>query len=203
MQATVFIRMKGMDNGMKIGCVLMAAGTSSRFGENKLLYPVEGRPMLDWVLRALAPGPFARAVAVISEEAVRRLTDAAGFESVVNPRPEEGQGSSVVLGVRAMRGMDAAMFCVADQPHLSCGDVSKLLLAYRPGEICALAYGTRRGNPVIFPSMLFEELAALHPGQTGRDVIRRHEELLRLVQAGREDALVDIDTPEDIYRLRR
>lgn len=187
---------------MRVGCVLMAAGLAARFGENKLLARIDGRSLLARALSAAPAGLFARAVAVISAEAVQRAAEAAGYMAVVNPAPQRGQGTTIALGIGAMAGLDAAMFCVADQPFLTRADVERLLGAYAPGQICALAYGGRRGNPVIFPADLFAELAALLPEETGRAVIRRHPDRLRLVEAGSALALADVDTQADLRLLQ-
>ena len=44
---------------MKIGAVLMASGAGRRFGSNKLLYPVEGVPMIERVMAAVPAELFA------------------------------------------------------------------------------------------------------------------------------------------------
>ena len=48
--------MKNRYENMKIGMILLAAGYSRRFGSNKLLYEIEGRPMylrtLDQLIQA-------------------------------------------------------------------------------------------------------------------------------------------------------
>ena len=64
---------------MKLGAVLMAAGAGRRFGGNKLLYPVEGVPLIDRAMAALPPkktcphcgqGPVHRAVVRRTGEAI-------------------------------------------------------------------------------------------------------------------------------------
>lgn len=185
---------------MRYGCVLMAAGTATRFGENKLLYPVGGIPMMARALQAIPSSLFARAVAVVSAPEVRRLANAEGYETIENPAPELGQGVTVSLGARAMDTMDAALFCVADQPYLTKTSVQRLLAAFRPGRIVSLAYGGRRGNPILFPACLLKELAALSPSETGRAVLARHPERLWLVEATGPMELFDVDTKADLRR---
>ena len=50
-----------------VGAVLMASGAGSRFGSNKLLHPVEGRPLIQ---RAFAALPAALPAAVSRAGAV-------------------------------------------------------------------------------------------------------------------------------------
>ena len=47
-----------------VGAVLMASGAGSRFGSNKLLHPVEGRPLIQRAFAALPAALFDRAVVV-------------------------------------------------------------------------------------------------------------------------------------------
>lgn len=185
---------------MKIGCVLMAAGMASRFGSNKLLHEIDGRSLLERSMRAAPVSLFSRAVAVVSDENVRSLAEAAGYRAITNPAPERGQGSTVALGAIAMDGMDAALFCVADQPYLTRESVEGLVSAWQPGDICALSFQGKRGNPILFPSECLSELVALAPEETGRVVLTRHKHRLRLVEAGHARELFDIDTREDLKR---
>lgn len=183
---------------MNIGCVLLAAGRGIRFGENKLLYPVDGEPMVSRALLAAPAAWFARAVAVVSDAQVALLAGKAGYETVLNPTPQAGQGGSVALGAARMRGLDAALFCLGDQPYLTRETVGRLIGAWRPGDICALAHAGRRGNPVLFPAGCLEALAALAPRQNGRDVLAAYAGRVRLIEAGSGRELRDIDVPGDL-----
>lgn len=185
---------------LNIGCVLMAAGQSVRFGENKLLHSIEGSSLIARAVQAAPSCLFARAVAVVSDAEVARVAQEAGYTVVWNHDSIHGQGTTVSLGAAAMEGMDAALFCVGDQPYLRVETVQQLLAAYEPGTICALAYGGKRGNPILFPAVCLSELAALAPEQTGRAVLARHPDLLRMVEAQSARELFDIDTQEDLKR---
>ena len=55
-----------MKKKLKLGCVLMAAGNATRFGENKLLAEFMGRPLIEYALRAIPKDAFKR-VAVVSQ----------------------------------------------------------------------------------------------------------------------------------------
>lgn len=185
---------------MRLGCVLMAAGCGSRFGQDKLLYMLEGRPLLEHALGAVPASLFARAVAVVATEQAADIARRAGYVPVNNPDPGRGQGSSIALGAQAMQGLDGAMFCVADQPYLSVQSVQRLLDAFSPGTICAMAWQGHRGNPVLFPSECIDALAALSPGQTGRAVIAAFPGRILTVEASDPRELLDIDTKADLRR---
>ena len=51
---------------MRIACIVLAAGKSTRFGANKLLAPLVDRPLLVHTLDAIPRSCFSQMVAVVS-----------------------------------------------------------------------------------------------------------------------------------------
>jgi len=87
-----------------IAAVLLAAGTSSRFGEeDKLVADLRGKPLIAHTLEAVASLAFAELVAVARPIAqapeIHRRLERRGYNILVNDHPEEGLASSVVLAV--------------------------------------------------------------------------------------------------------
>ncbi len=189
---------------MKLACLLTAAGTSSRFGEDKLRLTVAGQPMGLHALEVLQEALFDLRVLVTSADK-RYLIDAAeekGFVVVINPVPELGMSSSVRLGtahILEVGAYDGILYAVADQPNLSSGTVNRLVRSFeeQPTLIWAPAANGKRGNPVIFPAALFEELLSVTGDRGGRQVIASHPELLRTIGVPPLE-LKDIDTKEDM-----
>ncbi|MEF2798873.1 MAG: NTP transferase domain-containing protein, partial [Christensenellales bacterium] len=103
----------------RIGCVLMAAGSSSRFGGNKLLADFFGKTLIERAMEAVPRDKLLR-TAVVSgcDEALSMALDF-DFLTVRNDRPEDGVSRTIRLGLDALGDVDAAMFMVADQPCLS------------------------------------------------------------------------------------
>lgn len=185
---------------MKLGAVLMASGRARRFGENKLLHPVDSVPMIERAMNALPPELFAKAAVVSGCQPILRMAGERGYWAVENLAPEQGQSLTVRLGTSALEDMDGLLFAVCDQPWLRRESVGRLLTAFvcEPDKICALAWNGRKGNPVIFPQALFPELLAVTGDRGGGTVIKNHPQLLRLVDAGSPEELLDIDSPADL-----
>jgi molybdenum cofactor cytidylyltransferase len=185
---------------MRLGCVLMASGSGARFGGNKLLAPAEGVPLFRRALQVLPP-PLLSATAVVScYSEILSQGARLGCRPVPNPLAEEGQSASIRLGLAALGQVEGALFLVCDQPWLTRASVERLIAAWQgaPDAIAALAWRGERGNPVIFPAALFPELAALSGDVGGGRVLRRHLELLRLVEAGSARELRDVDYLADL-----
>lgn len=181
----------------------MAAGAARRFGGDKLAARVDGKSLLFRALEAV-PTDRCSAVAVVSgRPEAFALAEAFGFLAVNNDRPELGISWTIRLGLEALGACDGAVFLVADQPRLRRESVERALVLFEehPDRIVALACGGRRGNPCVFPAALFPELLALEGDTGGSVVIRRHEDLLLLLETPAEE-LADVDTPEQLPELQ-
>lgn len=185
---------------MKIGCVLLASGTSQRFCGNKLLVSFHGKTLAENTMDAIPAELFYRTVVVTCHEQVQSFAKQRNFTTVWNEHPESGIAYSIECGLTLMHDADACMFCVCDQPYLNKESILSLVKSYN-GGIHALSADGQRGNPVVFPRSLFFELSHLKKGQSGADVIRAHEDQLTLVPATSALELFDIDTKEDMAHL--
>lgn len=180
---------------MKVGAVLMASGAAARFGSNKLLYPVDGVPMIRRAFAAVPPRLFDRACVVSCYPEILAQAEELGYQSLFNPRAKEGQSVSVRLGLSRLADMDGVLFSVCDQPWLRRESVERLLteFAAHPRRICALSWRGVRGSPVVFPQDLFPELLALTGDRGGGGIIQANRDRLRLVEASSSKELQDMD----------
>lgn len=188
---------------MKLGCVVMAAGKSSRFGENKLSQVLCGRSLIRRTLDAIPKESFSQVVVVTGDDAVASLAGQYGFSVVENRQPEKGVSHTIGLGLSRLMDCDGVLFTVSDQPMLRQATISRLVQAFSetPGGIVAAAHDGKRGNPCLFSKAFFPELLSLSGDIGGSTVIRRHEDALRLVETAAQE-LADCDTKEDLEKLK-
>lgn len=183
-----------------VAAILLAAGTSQRFGaEDKLLAPLAGEPLALHAARRiveLAPG---RRIAVCPDDhGMLALQFAAeGFEIVVNPHPERGLSQSLSCGIAAAAlGPEvAALICLADMPFVSTGHLRELLARFDPST--ALVVASSNGDvtmpPALFSRALFETLRSGEGDRGGKPLLAN----AALVHAD-ADELLDIDRPGDL-----
>ena len=148
------------------------------------------------------PIDFSQAFVSIDKGYMIEAARERGFAVVINPAPEKGMSSSVRLGTAYIcqtGAYDGILYAVADQPHLKAGTVEQLVKAFEKEPDCILAPESngKRGNPVLFPASLFEELLNVTGDRGGRQVIAAHPDLLRTIAVPSEE-LQDIDTKEDM-----
>lgn len=189
---------------MTLGACLLAAGRGRRWGrpgENKLLAPFCGRPMIEWAMDALEALGAERALVVTGDAKIAALAEKRGMQIVENREPERGLSRSIALGAEAMEGMDAALFLAGDQPRVTGASLLALRSAFEASgrPLACLCDDTHWGNPAIFDKRFFGELKSLTGDKGAKGILLRHEgELLRL-RCG-EGELMDFDTAEEAAR---
>ena len=188
---------------LRVGCLLMAAGSGSRFGGCKLQAELDGKTLLERALETIPDGVFAKTVVVTSPE-LAGYVEGYPAEVCINDRPEEGLSRTVRLGTERLMDCDGILYLVSDQPLLVPSTVGRIVSAWRqePERIAAACHGGRRGNPCLFPKKLYGELCNLTGDTGGSAVIKAHEELLLPVETD-ERELTDVDTPEMLRVLKR
>ncbi len=187
-----------------IAAVVLAAGLARRMGRPKLLLGYRDQPIVRWAVAALLPH-VDEVVAVTGpgDPGVAEALAGLPVRIAVNPRPHDGQGSSIAAGVAALRpDTRAALVALGDQPRLPAGVVPALLEAWRRSgkPIVAPVYRGVQGPPVLFAAEVFPELARLRGDQGAKPVVGARPERVERVPF---DLPVppDVDTPEDYARL--
>lgn len=181
----------------------LAGGSSRRFGGNKLLYPLDGRPLYRHGLDMLAGLVRERddcTLTVVSRYAsVREGAKAIGVRAADSPESEKGQSYTIRAGLDALdlQPDDFIAFVVADQPYLTARTMARLLDAARPGVACArVCFGGRCGSPTLFSAALAPGLYALRGDEGGRALLQRPDCVCVPADSARE--LLDIDTPDSL-----
>ncbi len=179
--------------------ILLAAGRSRRFGDaDKLAQPFLHKPVAFHVVTALEAMPFLGRIAVIDGTALDFASR--GFEVIVNEDPAAGMSRSVKLGLARARelGAQGVVIALADMPRITAAHVYRLLDAATADDaVVASSDGVKPCPPAVFGKGRFDFLESLEGDAGARDLVRagRH-----VVTAPAE--LIDIDTPEDLERLR-
>jgi molybdenum cofactor cytidylyltransferase len=189
----------------RLAAVLLAAGFSRRMGgENKLLKPWRGRPLLAHAAEMAGGSGLAVAVGVIApgDEAAAELLRANGVEAAFNARRAEGMASSIAAGVAAVarRDIDGAFILLGDMPLIGRDALAALAARFDPAagpDIVAPACDGRRGHPVLFARRYFGSLQALGGDEGAASVIAAHPGLFAIVETGSPGVLRDFDLPSD------
>lgn len=162
--------------------IVMAAGLSRRFGSNKLLRPLGGRPMFSHILELIQAyaGRQANTCEVIVVSAwpeILAASRAAGFKTVMNTESALGLSHTIRLALEAPGApYDVSVFFTADQPFFTAASLEAFMeqVMAHPDQIVCVRDERRTGNPVSFPSDLKPELMTLTGDAGGKQVMRQH-----------------------------
>jgi CTP:molybdopterin cytidylyltransferase MocA len=192
--------------------LVLAAGSGSRFGGQKLLASLHGRPLIGYataaVEAAIASGAVAGGVAVIPPEmtALARSLAGAGLRLVENPEAARGLATSLRRGLAALAECaappaGAALIVLADQPGLKPEVVARLVASWRETGRSArptyLASPAEPGHPVLLDRGLWP-LADRLSGDTGLGALLAGQPVTLIEVPG---ANPDVDTPADLRQL--
>ena len=188
--------------------ILLAAGSSKRFGSNKLLQALPaGTPHAGVPIALAAARNFIEAlpepIAVLRPRAQKlgQILRDAGCNTVVCKNAAEGMGTSLAAGVRAASEADGWVVALADMPFLRPETIRVIAKAISEGAaIAAPAYRGERGHPVGFARRFFEELSTLHGDSGARALLDRHPHWVTVYEVDDPGVLRDIDKPSDLPR---
>jgi molybdenum cofactor cytidylyltransferase len=196
-----------MTDASRCVAVVLAAGEASRFGSVKLLAALDGRPLLQHVLDAVADAGIEQVVVVLGR-ARGEIEPAIAWRAelrVANPNPELGLSSSLQVGMaavaRADPPADAVLILLGDQPRVRPGVISALLAAPasdRPIVLPVYA-GGGGANPVLLRREAWPIVTQVTGDRGLGPLIASRTHLVQGVSVPGDNP--DVDEPADLERL--
>jgi molybdenum cofactor cytidylyltransferase len=194
------------DRSGRIAGVVLAAGTSSRMGRNKLFLRLGGTSVLRRAVAAAREAGLDPVLVVLGHEGDRALAELQGLACtpVLNQDYATGMNTSVRAGVSAVPAdASGAVLMLADMPFVTAGMLRTLVERYRSAEapLVVSTYGEVLAPPILYGRPLFGELRALDGDGCGKRVVKGHR-AEAIEMAWPPAALADLDVPEDLDRVR-
>jgi len=189
----------------QIGGLILAAGEARRFGSQKLLAPLAGRPLVQHVIDAANAScleDIALVVGAGADDLVAHL-DLGRTRVVTNPDATRGLASSLQEGLRALDPrLHAALVLLGDVPGVSTTLIDELVARGRDTRASAVVsvWRGRRSPPVILHKSLWAAAFALH-GDVGMREVLKNADVLEFAVTDELGSLDDIDTREDHARV--
>jgi len=181
--------------------ILLAAGSSTRFGGFKLMHPIDGVPMCSKSAIAMKAALGAVLVAVRpGSPCVPTLSGQAGLRVLECPRASEGMGGTLADAVAALPANGAGyVVALADMPFIHPDSIRAVAEALRGGaSLVAPVYRGQRGHPVGLAASYRAELLALTGDSGARAILKRDEARITLIEMDDPGVVRDIDTPADL-----
>ena len=189
-----------------VGALLLAAGSSTRMGKNKMLMEINGETVLRRAATTAVEASLDPVVVVTGHESKQAELQLDGLDCLTafNVDHKTGIQSSVRVGVDALSDeVDAVLIMLADMPFVTTKMVRDLVGLYRSTDaplIISRYGGEVQAPPMLYDRKLFGELRVMRR-RCGREVVQRHRNEAKAL-AWPIEALADIDTPNDLARVR-
>jgi molybdenum cofactor cytidylyltransferase len=187
--------------GANICGILLAAGTSKRFGSDKLLHPLAGGTPVAAAALANLRSALPHVIAVVRPGAtiLGNLLSEAGATVIVCTNADDGMGASLATAVGASGNVSGWVIALADMPYILPATIVKIAASLAAGAaIVAPAYRGERGHPVGVSARFRRQLEALRGDEGARSVLTENAGLVKLIEVDDPGVCRDIDTPDDL-----
>lgn len=183
--------------------ILLAAGSSRRFGADKRLHPLaDGTPMVLASARRLARARgIGRTIVVIrpDDTALASLLAQEGLETAICNDAQQGMGHSLSHGIAASADADGWLVALADMPYIEPASYQAIIAALQEGASLARpVHQEKMGHPVGFSAIHLPALLALTGDQGGKCILDAHQGEVRCCQVDDPGVLWDVDQASQV-----
>ncbi len=179
--------------------LVLAAGASTRFGdEPKQLADLQGRPLLEWAVRAQCDADVLDRVVVVLGASADRIRAAVEFgraEVVTCPDWHAGQSASLRYGLAQMANAEKVVVTLGDAPLMTSATIERFA---REAPGTRAVYDGRPGHPVVLGPEHVAALTEMDGDAGARGLLRG----ARVIEVGHLCSGRDVDTPEDLEEVR-
>jgi molybdenum cofactor cytidylyltransferase len=178
-------------------------------GKNKLLTKIDGKSMIRRVVENALSSKVDEVIVVLGWEAeqVRKELQDLPCRFAVNKEYERGQSSSVKAGLKEVGAATQALLILpGDIAMIDPRSINTVVDSYDHDKhlIVIASHNGRMGHPILLAKDLFEEIKRIDEETFGlKSVVKKHETEMTLVETGSDNALWDVDRPEDLRRIRK
>lgn len=181
--------------------LLLAAGSATRFGSDKLRHALpHGVGIAVQAARHLK-SEVSVVIAVVrpGQEKLAESLKGENCEVVVCENAAEGMGASLACAARTAGPAQGYLVALGDMPFIRRSSIAAVRDALAGGAPLAAPYfRARRGHPVGIGSRYFEDLLSLKGDEGAKGLLKSNEALLVKVPVGDPGVIRDIDRPEDL-----
>ncbi len=187
---------------MDYDLIILAAGESTRFGENKLTYVLNGTPIIKRVVME-AKLPDIRTIVVVGHEQdkIRNALKGIDVDFVFNKYYKKGMSQSIIAGVRVSNSSKGILILPGDMAYIKSRIIEQVILSHKKSgsKIVIPTYNGRGGHPILFDVKLKEELLHIKEETRGlKEIVNRHENEIYKVELGTPIVVHDVDIKEDL-----
>lgn len=188
---------------MTVGVLLLAAGSSRRFGSDKRFAKLpSGVTLLDAAIENCLSSDLPVRVCVGSgdRDLIASLAQR-GLDVAVSHRSNQGMGATLADAAAGLEAWSAALVALGDMPMIKPATITLVARHAAPERICVPQFEQRAGHPVAFGADFFEELSQCQGDFGARWIIESHAKSVYALPVDDPGIHRDVDTPETLRQL--
>jgi molybdenum cofactor cytidylyltransferase len=184
---------------VKLAAIVLAAGSGSRFGGDKLSARFRGEPLIRHAIHSARAAPVERVIVVASPDLeIGEWSGEPPVETLRIASPE--LSASLKAGVAEAADADGAFVFLGDMPLVPHGVGARLAEALADNYAALPRRAGRNGHPVLLSRRAFPDIARL-AGDEGAGRLLKARSDLAFVECADEGVQLDVDRLEDLTRL--
>lgn len=187
-------------NKMNIAAIILTAGKGKRvvnLGEKPFL-KLKGKTFIEIAVDKAQKAYFQPIIVVTNKMLVNKVKNLnLNIEVIINPHPENGMLSSICCGLeRLSPGATGFLLNPVDFPFVRQETYQKLWELHPQEKDCVIkpVYNGKSGHPVIFPSVVFDDLKKAPLNEGARSVLRKYPHLIREIEVDDPGIMININT---------
>jgi len=188
---------------MTVGVLLLAAGSSRRFGSDKRLAALaSGHTVLNTTIDQILAAQLPLLVCLGADDmAIAKTLLARNVPSLLCQHSHLGMGATLSAGAARLKDWGGVLIALADMPFICPDTYGQVASALQSNNIAIPTRNGLRGHPVGFGQQWFENLRALQGDKGGLSIVQQNESAVIEVPCSDVNLQRDIDVPENIPGL--
>ena len=197
--------------GIKISCLVLAAGLSSRMTiGNKLLLKVKSLTIIEKTIRNLYNSNIDNFFIILGYQSnlLSKVLKNFKIPLIKNESYKEGISASIKKGISLIdHRSNGVMICLADMPKITSKTYNILIEKFKKFYnsttplIILPEYNGKTGNPVILSNHFFSELKEISGDLGAKYLIKKNNKYIKKVNIPEKYILEDIDDLEKYKEL--
>ena len=179
-----------------VGCIVLAAGSSRRFGSDKRRYTLpSGATVLAQTLATLQPLFSLRVLVLKPGDEDLATLHGNDWDIVLASDAHLGMGHSLAAAMPAITDWQGAVIALADMPWLQTASITRIRDAVANDALVVPYYQEQRGNPVGVGREYFGQLVGLQGDSGARQLFQQFSHKITRLQLDDPGLIQDLDTP--------
>ena len=192
---------------MNISATILAAGSSQRMGDNKLLLPFQDNTLINVVCKTIIDS-YLKPVFVVTGFENKKVLESLpkSIDKIIyNEDWSRGMATSINKAISSLpNNIDGNMIVLGDMPLVTVKTINNLhqvFLNNNGNKIIYADYLGKQANPVIFPRKFFDEILHLNGDKGCKKIIYKNRKSSIGVPIDSSEVIFDCDTKDDYSDL--